>query len=440
MCLISGTRLLRLAPVLPVCCSAVLEAAQPLRDRGGQPLVCIYYFGHWWDPWKSDDDAIRADFARLRRMGFNALCLDHEWSQAIDGDWRWLEREHRLAAEAGLGVIPWLSLKGWSDVNGRHRLDLAKQWYGVDIRLGEKQDGSPAPPLVYDESMIRFGSRYAIDYVNRYRDRALLHLVWEGRPRPVICLSVESAWIGSFDDETNRRFGAWLGGRYGTVGKVNQAWGTQFDGLDAIDPRDTQVFDYKAHPRGEAAHPAAVEDHVEFRSQTVSAALGRMAAAVRERHPDVLVLAEIPYQYGSKHPHAVGYRIDYGANPSSCDYADIVLFRNTGPLNTAEQQVLRDAQARTGQRFVLTYRTYSDWDLEASSPKFAAGVETYAGQAAKLASGFGFYSWNEMVDVHVAHAPNPPKGTGWTAERAERAIGLIEAMVGRYRAVVGPAR
>jgi hypothetical protein len=409
----------------------------PLRLSNGEPLVCVYYFGHWWDPWKSDDDAIRRDFKRLRDMGFTTICVDHEWSQAIDGNWKWLDREHRLAKEAGLGIIPWLSLKTWSDVSGEHRLKLAKEWYGVEIRLGENQDGSPAPPLIYDESVIEFGARYACAYLERYQDQALLRLDWDGKPHPVVSLSVESAWNGSFDDETNRCFREWIGKRYATVAALNQAWRTDYPDFGGINPRDKAVFDYAAHPEGKAQHPQAVEDHVAFRSQTLSESLAKMAGHVREKYPDALFLAEIPYQYGSKHPHAIGYRIGYGANPSSCDYADVVLFRNTGPLDAEEAAALRQAEARTGQKFVLTYRTYSDWDVTRDSPNFARSVTAYAGQAAALAHGFGFYSWNEMVDVHVAYAPSPPQDTGWTEDRAERATQLLDAMVERYRALVG---
>ncbi|PIX41076.1 MAG: hypothetical protein CO096_04990 [Armatimonadetes bacterium CG_4_9_14_3_um_filter_66_14] len=409
----------------------------PLRLPNGEPLVCIYYFGHWWDPWKSDDDAIRRDFKRLRDMGFTAICVDHEWSQAIDGNWKWLDREHRLAKEAGLGMVPWLSLKTWSDVDGEQRLKLAKEWYGVEIRLGENQDGSLAPPLIYDDSVIEFGARYACDYLKRYQDQALLRLAWNGKSQPVISLSVESAWNGSFDEETNRRFRDWLKKQYGTIGAVNGAWHTDYRDFDAVDPKDKAVFDYAAHPDGKAKPPRAVEEHVAFRSQTLSDSLARMADRVREQYPDVLFLAEIPYQYGSKHPHAVGYRIGYGADPSSCDYADIVLFRNTGPLNAEEAAALREAEARTGQKFVLTYRTYSDWDVTPDSPNFAKSVEADAGQAAALAHGFGFYSWNEMVDVHVAYAPSPPKDVGWTEVRADRAIRLLGAMTKRYRELVG---
>ena len=102
---------------------------------------------------------------------------------------------------------------------------------------------------------------------------------------------------------------------------------------------------------------------------------------MRKRRPDVL-LPKVPYQYDAEHPHAKNYRITYGANPESCDYADIVLFRWTGPLSAAKAQSLERNRRRTGQRFVLTYRTYSDWDVAPGTDVFQQTVRLYGGQAA----------------------------------------------------------
>ena len=103
-----------------------VAAASPLRLANDEPLVCIYYFPHWWEPWKSSDEAVLRDLRRLRGAGFNTLLLDHEWSQAIDGNWRWLDRSHRLAAQAGMKILPWLSAKSWGDVSPGDRARLAR--------------------------------------------------------------------------------------------------------------------------------------------------------------------------------------------------------------------------------------------------------------------------------------------------------------------------
>jgi len=96
-------------------------ATEPLRLANGEPMVCIYYFDHWWEPWRSDDNAVLDDLRRLRKMGFSTLLVDHEWTQAIDNDWRWLDRTFGLADQAGMYVVPWLSVKTLCDVDPGNR-------------------------------------------------------------------------------------------------------------------------------------------------------------------------------------------------------------------------------------------------------------------------------------------------------------------------------
>jgi hypothetical protein len=417
---------------LILCAVTVLN--EPLTLPDGNPMVSIYYFTHWWEPWKSDDNAILDDFNRLSSLGFNTILLDQEWSQAIDGDWKWLDRDFRLAKQAGMSIVPWLSLKTWCDISSGHRAQLAKEWFGVDMKYGIDQNGKPASPLIYDESVIIAGAKYATMYLDRYISEPILRLRWNGKDRPVISLSVESAWDGSFDETTNLMFCRWLRQRYSDIGSLNKAWDTNYVSFFDVDPRNTEIFDYAGHVEEKAKHPIAVEDHVEFRAEIISDSLARMASIVREKYPDVLFLAEIPYQYGSQHPHARGYRIGYGANPRSCEYADIVLFRNTSPLTADEAKTLQDYQEKTGQKFILTYRTYSDWDVEPESSAFNDSVSTYAEQAASLANGFGFYSFNEMGDTHVAYSStmSDEEQKGWTAKRSDKAIKLMGAMVKRY--------
>lgn len=421
-------------------CIALMNAtnatcAEPLRLEDGRPLVCVYFFGHWWDPWKSDDEAIRRDLSEIRESGVSVLALDHEWSQAIDGDWKWLDREHRLAREAGLRIIPWLSLKVWADLSAEPRRELIRDWYGVDLRLGTKQDGAPGSVQIWDEATIHAGAAYAAQYIDRYRDQALLHLRWKGQVRPVVALSVELAWdAGGFDDATNMLFIRWLRERYARVEDLNKAWGTAYATLWEVNPRDGEIFDYANHAAGTGAHPAAVEDHIEFRAGMISDALGMMAARLRRTHPDVVILAELPYQFASDHPHAEGYRIGYAANPTCTESADILFFRATGLLNAKEADFLKDWTERTGQPAILGYRTYSDWGNERAPEETARIADLYANQVAELGSGFAFYSWNEMVDCHVAPSPDDQQGKPFaiSAETSSRAKALMSAMIRSY--------
>jgi len=46
------------------------------------------------------------------------------------------------------------------------------------------------PVEIWDEETIRAGAAYAADYIDRYRDQALLHVDWEGKSRPVVALKI----------------------------------------------------------------------------------------------------------------------------------------------------------------------------------------------------------------------------------------------------------
>jgi len=401
--------------------SAALPTDDALRLPNAEPLVCVYYFGHWWEPWQTDDEAIRTDFRRLREMGFNTLLCDHEWSQAIDRDWHWLDREQRLAAEEGLAIVPWLSAKTWSDLADGDRPARVKAEFGVDVVFGRLQDGSRGAVQPYDDGTIRAGAAYAAKYLERYAEPGATLRVYDGDvARPVVGLSVEQGWGGpsSFDEGTNTLFCRWLEDKYGgDLSALNAAWGTSFNTFWDVDPTDKALFDYPAAAEG--AHKPPVDDHVEFRSQLVSDSLARQAALLRKTHPEVLILAEVPYQFESQHPHAISYRVMYGCNPSVCDYADIVLFRCAGLMSGAEEDYLRDYRARTGKPVVITYRTFSDWG------EMPAAAELIAGQAAKLGSGLGYYSWNEMVDVHLV-APGPGSPTNNMTVEPEVSARMID--------------
>lgn len=404
--------LLLLVVAMPISNAQQRIAQQPpIVASGGEPLVGVYYFTHWWEPWRSSDEAILADLRELRDMGYNTIFLDHEWSQMIDGDWKLLDRGHRLAKQGGMQILPWLSAKAWLDI-GTHdyRRELIKEMYGVELTMGVDAEGKPNRTLPYDPAVIEAGERYCIQYMERFAETgALLHVNEDGQRKPVIAPTVELDWDGSCDVQTTQMLRLWLRARYGTIRALNHAWGTSLTGWEQIDACDTRVFDIKAHFEGKATHPAAVEDHVEFRAQVMDIAQGEISRRVRQKYPNAVIASELPYQFDATHPHAIGYRVGQGANPSAAEHADILMIRATDSLTPSEERLLQDYRKRTGQQIIMTYRTYDTW-----GPKLLSGemteeqmVRDYAEQAARVADGFGFYSWNEMVDTHVVPDPEP---------------------------------
>lgn len=365
-----------------------------LRLPNGEPLTCIYFFGHWWEPWKSDDDAIRRDLKRLREMGFNTLLLDHEFSQSLDGNWKWLDREHRLAKEAGFVIVPWLEAHCSRDVAVGNRREVAQKMFGQpEIPLTETQDGKPSQALITSEAFKQYLTFYVCAYVERYlKDGAMLRVVRDGKSRPVISLTCEMDFT-AFDVDTNRRFVAWLQRKYRDIAKLNAAWRTQFAKFEDVNPKDKSIFDYSYADA--PTQPPPVADHVAFRAQLCNEVFADIKERVRRRYPELLFLAEIPYQFEGDHPHARGYATSCACIPDTVRFADILLLRWTqGRPTPKEREALSKYAADTGAQTVICYRV----------SELLSGA--FGSDTAEVANGLGYYSWNEMVDCHAAE--NPP--------------------------------
>lgn len=192
------------------------EAQLPLCLPNGEPLMVVYFLGHWWEPWKSDDDAIRRDLKRLRGMGFNPLLVDHEFPQMLDGNWKWLDREHRLAKECGFTLLPWLKVYCGRDIAVGDRCQVASRMFSMpEVPLTVTQDGQLGAALITVEAFKEYLLAYATAYLERYRDDgALLRVMEDGKPCPVISLSVEMDFT-AFDPETNEGLRKWLREKYG---------------------------------------------------------------------------------------------------------------------------------------------------------------------------------------------------------------------------------
>lgn len=432
---------LMLMSALSLLVSAIVHAGDlRLRLADGRPVVAVYYFGHWWEPWKSGDDAIRRDFARLRQMGVSVVFCDHEWSQAIDRDWFWLDREHRLAREAGLVIVPWLSLKTFADVEPGARQALARKWYGVDLVYGCDQEGKPTCPLPYHPATAEFAAKWVKAYVDRYRESgALARVKLDGREGIWVAPTVEIGWPGpgSFDGLTGLMFARWLRARYGSVARLNQAWGTTYGSWWDVDQRDAAIFDYQSAP-GQEKHPKAVADRTSFCSELLGDGLARMAAEVRRAAPGVIIGSEVPYQLGAQHPHAIAYARGYCAEPGAAEHAEILVVRATGTL-TPQELKLQDEYRDRGHAVVLTFRTYGSYATDKPEGEMSreAFANILASQGAGHADGLGFYSWNEMVDTHVAAGGGGREEVRMTDEQMARAVEVLGRAFSAYARVVG---
>jgi hypothetical protein len=375
--------------------------AEPLRLESGEPLVGIYYFTHWWEPWKSDDDRIRADLRRLRDMGFNTVFLDQEPSQMYDGEWAILDRDFRLARETGMKILPWLEAKCGKDASMHSRFEQVKRRWGAELSFAERQDGKESQVLVWEPAFTDYMVGWISDYLERYSDTGtILTVVGDGETHRVISPCVEIGWeMVSFDDETNRMFRSWLRRKYDGVRELNAAWGTDFKGIMDVDPRDTDVFDYS--DLWQETQSPAVTDHVEFRAEVCRDALQKVCDRLREKYPDLLFVAELPHEIGHQHPNSIKYTWEYAAVPTMAEWGDILLIRSGGFPDPRSVDLMDAFTERTGIPIIYTHRisaTQGPGRGEFSNEM----AREYAEQAAMHGVGFGYYSWNEMVDVHMS--------------------------------------
>ncbi|MBR4748586.1 MAG: beta-galactosidase [Abditibacteriota bacterium] len=424
--------------ILTLSAGALLAAGRPttLRTRDNSPLCGFYFFTHWWEPWRSDDARALGDLREIRAMGCNVIFLDSEWSQMIDRDWFWLDRGHRLAKEAGLEILPWLSLKEWIDLGGENRVALVKKMYGVDLRTGVDYDGKPNRIIPYDEATIEAGYRYCVDYLDRYlSDGAILRVRDGSKLKPVVAITVELEWSGSNDEETNKRFRKYLKDIYSYTDRLNKAWGTRLGSIDEVELMDPKLFNIEDCSAGKAKLDRATEDQIAFRAKVQNDAMAEIKRRLKIRYPDLLIATELPHEMFTDHPAELYYRINGAATPETTLHADITVLRCTGLLSKKTEDALIKWQKDTGQHLVITYRTYKGKEqavLKGSDTDYFR----IGDQAARIGDGFGFYSWNEMVDTHIAAEPDLSNPIGkfeiFTPEESRAWKGLASQQIKEY--------
>ncbi|MFQ6096520.1 MAG: beta-galactosidase [Armatimonadota bacterium] len=400
----------------------------PLLVAGGryEPLICVYWFGHEWEPWRGSDRAAAEALEQIASLKINTLLVNHQPSQSLDRNWKWLDRDHRLAKAAGLQILPFLERGAGADM-AAHASEVGQR-LGLVVPLGLTQLGERRGALIWRQEAQSALASYARIYLQRYLDQgAILRVAWHGRPRPVISLSAETGWEGvSFDPETTALFRGWLERKYGSIARLNAAWGTKYASFSDVNPRDAVVFRYD--DAGGATRPP-VEDHARFRAELVSRSLGKVADRLRAQYPDLLFCAEVPYSFACPRRAASAFRWSAAMLPEIVEYADIVVIRSAGKLWESDWPALQ-ALSASGKQLVLAHRVGRPGSLRRARPGPMVPA-VYAdtcipAEAAVFANGIGWYSWNDMRGPHlVGHRD------------ASKLFSLVETANRSYRRMVG---
>jgi hypothetical protein len=381
--------------------AATIGLKDPIKLSDGQMLKAIYYFPHWWEPWKSDDALVTGDLKKMKELGFNTVCLDHEVSQAVDREFYWLDREYKLAAQEKMSILPWLQLQAVD----RNAL---MEFTHLTLKQAVNQDKQPeADCIIYgDPEFKKALVHYVTVYLDRYvNESALLNIQDGKRTRPVVGLMIETGWRSpsglplSFDDETNAYFRKWMKASYYDIKHLNKKWGTTYKSYDEIDPCDKTIFNYAFTDR--ANPPMAVQQHVIFRARVIKETLAEVAREVRKRHGDVLFVAEVAYPFVSDDPNADAYRWNDANEQTAVEFADIIFIRTLGGPVTKPVVDQGTFLKPFAKRVVLAYRL-----LDGADPASAVSL---ALDCAMNSNGFALYNWNENADQSSAVYNKPDR-------------------------------
>jgi len=381
--------------------AARVNLKDPIKLADDQTLRAVYYYPHWWDPWKSDDAAVTADLKKMKEIGLNTICVDHEVSQAIDRDWYWLDREYKLAAAEKMCVLPWLQLQC---VDRKALMAFS----GLELKAAVNQDGQAENDFCdYRDGEFKRALAHYIDvYLDRYEnDPALLRMKDRGKLKPVVGVVVEAGWRNadgrplSFDDDTNAYFRKWMKSSHHDLAQLNSKWGTNYKSFDEIDPRDKTIFDYGFPDK--ANMPMAVREHAHFRARMISDMLSSVASEVRKKHKDVLLAAEVAYPFSSDDPNASAYHWNSANEYKSVEFADVIIIRTMGDTCVGQAAKDNDIIMLNGKKLVLAYRLFDD---TTSSRAVALGMD-----CAMSCNGLVYYNWNETKDTSSSVYDSPAK-------------------------------
>lgn len=176
-------------------------------------------FGVAWYPEQWPEQRWPEDLRLMREANFNTVRIaEFAWSslEPSEGNFEldWLERAINLAAEYGLQIVlgtPSAAPPAWLTQRYPEVLQISEN--GQRATHGYRQHYSPA-----SETYCRFARRIAEKMAECF-----------GQNPRVIRWQIDNEFsVLSFDEETKAKFQAWLKEKYGSLGNLNDRWGTRY--------------------------------------------------------------------------------------------------------------------------------------------------------------------------------------------------------------------
>lgn len=177
--------------------------------------IGTYYYPEQWprEQWARDFDNIAAMGLQIVHMGeFAWYALEPEPGKF---QFDWLTECIEMAAQHKLAVIlctPTAAPPIW--LATQHPDTLPVDQHGASARFGGRRHYSPTSPALHEATR-----RIVTAMGQRFGDHP-----------SVIGWQIDNEYSGSFDQspQTHAAFRKWLEARYGSIDRLNQAWGCQF--------------------------------------------------------------------------------------------------------------------------------------------------------------------------------------------------------------------
>jgi beta-galactosidase len=177
--------------------------------------IGTYYYPEQWprEQWERDFDNIARMGLRIVHMG------EFAWysMEPREGEFQldWLDECVTMAEKRGIELIlctPTAVPPVW--LEDKHPDISIRDKHGLHVRHGGRRHGSPTSPAFIEAS-----KRVTQALADRFAAR-----------KSVIGWQIDNEFNGSFDqnEHAHAAYRVWLRQRYGTIEKLNAAWGTQF--------------------------------------------------------------------------------------------------------------------------------------------------------------------------------------------------------------------
>ena len=291
-----------------------------------------------WYPEQHPAERWPDDVRRMAEVGLELVRVgDFAWS-SLEPErgrfaWDWLDRAIDLAAEAGLRVVlatPTAAPPIWLALERPEILSVAQD--GTPRAYGTRRFTCPVQPAYRDESR-----RIVSALVERYGEHPAV-TAWQLDNEPGHHGSV---WC--WCDACEAAFHDWLRERYGTIDRLNEAWGAVF--WSGTYPS----FDAVRLPRPSPARhsPALLMAHRRFASDQVIDAIAEQHAIVEAGAPGRSIFSNLPTREAYVDPRAVARLLGGAA-------IDLYPTGLGGPDEVA--LVLDLARAHTGRAWIMEHQ------------------------------------------------------------------------------------